>query len=606
MTDLLVYAVGDSVMWGQGLDHSRKFATLAAASLAQARGRTPNLKVLAHSGAAMKTTREQRDRFVNWFPHLFGSDEAKSQFLGLPNAGTEFVPDERPAEQLHGEIPRFFPTVHHQLRSIPEAEAAALDLLLLTGGANDLDFESIFTTGGDFVAKLDGQYERIFHNDIHELIVAARQRCPRAQIVLTGYYSAFSPDSNFNDVRDLFLAVQDKKTEYDALTTVRLVATLTSAFLVAFILHVILNEADDKIKAAVELARATSETGESRGNYWMRRAVTEISDNPAIRGPGIVFAAPGFRPENCLFAPASLIWQRFDQNKLDDDQRSARAENCPRNRMRDRMADTASRNELAAFPPHTQLAPADLIDLHNALDGPVSLLEALEALAKKPDDFQFREKVTDQLRNDVNRIDLTRIASLFHPNRAGAKRYASVIHKRAEELRQSTSLRERVLAFMPPGLPPAPLEIGRSFRRLGLDPAPGVRSCIPHAEPDVLCLTVRTHVTSGLLTSDVYLDLGAAGKRLKLRHLLTEDLVGGLKLNPHFKPGKTDVFTIDVAGQLRIGDITQLVIDIGKERKNAVWRPEAVTLSIDGREVHQHLFPSPPDVSSTLDLQFPN
>jgi hypothetical protein len=35
-----------------------------------------------------------------------------------------------------------------------------------------------------------------------------------------------------------------------------------------------------------------------------------------------------------------------------------------------------------------------------------------------------------------------------------------------------------------------------------------------------------------------------------------EDLVGGLKLCPHFKPGKTDFFTIDAAGQLRIGDIT--------------------------------------------------
>ena len=141
MAELLVYAVGNSAMWAEGLAHERKFAVRAAPSLAQARGLEPKLHLLAHRGAKLKATREGRETFAHRFPHLFTAAEQNS-IIGPEGAGPGFVPDERPTDRLHGEIPRAFPTIHHQLRSIPDAEAARVDVLLLTASASDLDFET--------------------------------------------------------------------------------------------------------------------------------------------------------------------------------------------------------------------------------------------------------------------------------------------------------------------------------------------------------------------------------------------------------------------------------------------------------------------------------
>ena len=74
--------------------------------------------------------------------HLFNNEEEHSRFILAPNAGPDETPDESPTDltRLHGEISRAFPTIHYQIGSIPDGEA--VDVLLITGGANDLDFET--------------------------------------------------------------------------------------------------------------------------------------------------------------------------------------------------------------------------------------------------------------------------------------------------------------------------------------------------------------------------------------------------------------------------------------------------------------------------------
>ena len=113
----------------------------------------------------------------------------------------------------------------------------------------------------------------------------------------------------------------------------------------------------------------------------------------------------------------------------------------------------------------------------------------------------------------------------------------------------------------------------------------------------------------------MFLDLGAGG-RWKLRHLLMRDLVGDLELNPHLRPDTEDFFSIDVAGQLKIGDIIRLVVDIGQTSDASTWHPESIAFSIDGKEVYKiaitgdekqgiEQFPTPPHVSHLLQLPFP-
>jgi hypothetical protein len=240
------------------------------------------------------------------------------------------------------------------------------------------------------------------------------------------------------------------------------------------------------------------------------------------------------------------------------------------------------------------------------LDGPLALRNALVKLLENTASTDAQRVVVKLLTEEIERIDIHRVSSLFHPNREGAAQYAEVVHKRGEELRQ-TSVRERLLAFLPPEQrksPPAALEIRKIIGRFRLDSAKGLSACLAHAEPDVLALSVRTNETSAFFSPEVFLDLGAAGK-WKLRHLIMQDLQGDFELNPHFRPNTSDFFTIDVAGQIRIGDITRFVIEIAHD-VDPPWRPEKVSFSIDGIDVMARTFSSPATVvSRSMALKFP-
>jgi hypothetical protein len=258
--------------------------------------------------------------------------------------------------------------------------------------------------------------------------------------------------------------------------------------------------------------------------------------------------------------------------------------------------------------------------LHDDLDGPTVLLEELRKIAESSfTGPPQRAAAIELLKAEIDRIDITLISSLFHPNPKGAARYAAVIHKRAEELRE-ISVQERLLAFLRPEQRqslPAFLEVGKMMRRFKLnsvdqskdksiafDTALGLKACLAQAEPDVIGLEVQTHPSSDILVNEVFLNLGAAG-RWSLQHLETLKLKGGPDLHPHFK-GPHDLFTIDVAGQISIGDITRAVIEFD-EQNSGTWLPEAVTLSIDGRDGFRRKFQAPlvKPVNNELPLQFP-
>jgi hypothetical protein len=145
----------------------------------------------------------------------------------------------------------------------------------------------------------------------------------------------------------------------------------------------------------------------------------------------------------------------------------------------------------------------------------------------------------------------------------------------------------------------------------------GLRACLAHKEPDVLGVDVHTSKESQerIAGGDLFLDLGVAGRH-RLVHLPREgifDVITGS--NRHFGRGARDFFTLDVAGQMAIGDITRatIVVDVpedasGNHLEEVAWRPEKVTFSIDGRDVFTRAFDPSPVVrfSAPLPLSFPN
>jgi hypothetical protein len=109
-----------------------------------------------------------------------------------------------------------------------------------------------------------------------------------------------------------------------------------------------------------------------------------------------------------------------------------------------------------------------------------------------------------------------------------------------------------------------------------------------------------------VVKSEVFLDLGVGG-RWKLKYLPpTFDFDKFETESSHFRPGARDFFTIDVAGQIVIGDITGMSIEIDQVEGGTEWRPEAITFSIDGRNVFERMFQTPPEVTHSLPLAFPN
>lgn len=120
ITRLRAAVVGDSVVWGQGHAAPLKFYNLAFAALRAARSLDVVVERDAHFTAQSGAQASNVDRgaFV----------------VGLPLPAKV-----QPRSEVSGEIPSARPSVRDQLRGLLP-DRASIDLLVMDGGANDIDF----------------------------------------------------------------------------------------------------------------------------------------------------------------------------------------------------------------------------------------------------------------------------------------------------------------------------------------------------------------------------------------------------------------------------------------------------------------------------------
>ena len=170
-----VLACGDSVMWGQGLKKEEKFAYLATKQIGALVGRPARVVLhAARSGATLNVAppkaastgnnnlllgQKKRERFVDDYPWAFPTKKSKDWFL--------IHTDQEATLFLHKELPNTFPTVGYQLfQAATEISktlgAESVNLLLLNGGGNDLDFEVVRSADGaeEVLGPCDGGDER--------------------------------------------------------------------------------------------------------------------------------------------------------------------------------------------------------------------------------------------------------------------------------------------------------------------------------------------------------------------------------------------------------------------------------------------------------------
>ena len=609
MADLIVAAVGDSIMWGQGLKDEQKFVNLAAGNIAKHLGKTPSLEWFsAHSGAKIfagetaAAAQRSRESFVDTYPTLFKDPNRRQEFLAGKNEDMVV---------LHGEIPAGFTTIDFQLdwirRDSPKT-AETVDLLLIDGAANDVNFEDVLNPEHfeEFITKFDPAFEKAFYVHVKKLLEKARRVFPNAVIIMTGLYTPFSDESLNDDFEDFLKEMSGKPQMMIRLND------LSGSFAFKSNIGGVLQFLDVTVDVAAMAWQVNKQAnlGQSRGLYWARRAISELNQDPDIRGPGLIFAHPGFGPANALFTSEPFIHDRY-KGEMIDPVRDDRERECPR--LEHLRTMRLLELQLSTFLSHFELGnkienlngSAELHELLGRIDGPTSLVKALRSLVHEASEPLLRTAL-NSLNDEIGRIEVCRIASFIHPNEKGARRYAEVIAERhARHMR--TSLKEALLEVAGNDSPPPDgmLSVQRSFGRYGLPLEKGVRTCMPHGVIDSIAIGIVTAKDSTFNTADFLLtsepiELDIGGGRTWILDLLHRIP------SPHFKPGSRDFFTIDTLGDLRLKDFKRLQLRRKEPHvSNLIWKPVEVSLSLNGLKVFHTNINTPVKIDDTLTLSYP-
>jgi hypothetical protein len=264
---LNMIAVGDSIMWGQGLadmpGRPHKFTSLVRDWVQTAMGKQVTLMPFAHSGAIITPGNLVEEGTV------------------LPG----------------GEAPSSFPTVGRQ--ALTDAVTALtrsgirpedVDLVLVDGCVNDIGITTVLdpSKSDDDIAgttmRICGGMAKLL-SDIHG-------KYPNAKIILTGYFPIVSTSSDLTAVVGLVAATG---------------VVLSAA--VAGPLGIPLDPATGTIVASLTLRSILiNHSGTFLGTSNAALAMAANTANGNSRSNWVTFVTPGFQANNAYAAPNSWLW----------------------------------------------------------------------------------------------------------------------------------------------------------------------------------------------------------------------------------------------------------------------------------------------------------
>lgn len=258
-----ILVLGDSVMWGQGLEENEKIHRVLARLLFSQNGFEPSVLHYAHSGATIG-------------------------YIGGAVAHAIPAPGWWPAE-----IPIASPTLHDQCNQVAaDHPDERFDIVLLTGGINDVKVQNIFNPGttiqqiNDLSAKYCNGAMTSFLGELRSRYLAAN---PNIKILVLGYYSVLSSDS---DVPDIFDVAKALAKEAINPPKPQIGAKLTTANAKAFNLQEKLIENSLAFRSA------------SQAN--LANAVQNA--NLGLATPNFFFVDPMILDTEAAFTPNALIW----------------------------------------------------------------------------------------------------------------------------------------------------------------------------------------------------------------------------------------------------------------------------------------------------------
>jgi lysophospholipase L1-like esterase len=571
-----VVALGDSAMWGQGLDDHQKYYRLAGERIARTLGKTATFRNLARSGA-MIAEPERRDHrsglppsgpagYVDQYPALFPDADARARFI----AG-----DAVAAYRLYRDLPATYPTISQQVDMVDDAMARSADLLLLNGGINDLDKVLVLNPDGYSLTEMENAVEFAFYTRVKSLLAAARQKFPRAVIVVPAYFPVLSDKSDIRPLKRFieFIAVH---LEHQASWVVA--SNHYMNFMTGWLPGPALLK--DIEKTAIFMV-ARVKFAYNLGHYYQRKAVAEAHADAQVRGPGIFFAHPRFSQENAMYANGTpMFWEAFDPAR--DPQHDDRLRECPRLDQEKVITETTYAIQNAVI--RQQAAPLPQIRRAlEVLDGPTSLRRTLTEITASSPGLSRRKaelalEALEALRAEMARIALVKFASYLHPNPAGAARYAEAITR---TYRQSSDTRlERHLERLEPN-PQRRASVTALLRRYGLDPNAPPEVTWQYMMVDSIGLRVETLRNSTLGAGFKAWLHTQGGQEWRLWNVYMNRLYS---VENDLRPGHTALFTIDPARDLHLSELRGLNLRY-EGRSGSTWRVGAVELLVNGRLV---------------------
>ena len=329
-----VLVLGDSISWGQGLKDEHKASYLVKSWLEQQTGREVRQLIEAHSGAVIGSAQSTEDQTAR-------------------NA----------AADLDGELSRAYPTIHDQIDYALRAfNPAAVDLVIVNGCINDVESRRLLNAANtpDNIRALA---QEKCGPPVEALLTRIATVFPAAHVVIIGYYPVLSEKT----ANDLFMRALAK----------RFYAPEPGA-----------SKMNDKTLRArlITISREWYETSDQ----MLSAAARKVDAQLATRGSHqrVLFADPGFYPENSFAARQSRLWG-FDASWL---RKMLVVLTLGRVQLRTNDERRGYRSDLC------------------------------ESFFRKP-----AQETPDQKTKREDRLMRCKLAAVGHPNRKGAAMYADAI-----------------------------------------------------------------------------------------------------------------------------------------------------------------------------------
>lgn len=307
-----ILAIGDSVMWGQGLLFKDKFSFRIKNWLETEifkNKRAVNLFVAAHSGATIKLKREK-------------GFEPTTTYIGEINISTPSITqqaDDAFGWYKNGTIPKGYkePYPKELGKRLPESldyyndapvAPKNVDLILVNGGINDMGAQNLVNPAFSRDKIIDAA-KKYCGSAMEDLLKKLCVQFSNARIVVTGYFPLISKGTSPTAVSEAILNIFDenKLTKFLAKTGRK------------FSLPEV-----EKIHPFRNYLAKHSSVWVDESNKNLRHAVNNINNLYPLKGMSgelgkrVFFAESQFEEKNAYGAKESYLWELIDQTKTND------------------------------------------------------------------------------------------------------------------------------------------------------------------------------------------------------------------------------------------------------------------------------------------------